>query len=279
MAIFDRKDCLFSFPICYNGFALEPNDYIEYVFLKNFLIDLGLICLSHMLLKHRAKWGYRMLGALFGGVFGCVYPLYEYPPLVCVILIAISGIVLCLMSSETKSLRKNLCLCLCFFICSLLFAGLNALFDYHILLIPIMSGILLLLCLIFERIVYRRREIVAFTYRCEAVLRGKRISLNGFLDTGNRVSFQGEPVCILYANAIADFLSSDHPLKTVGKIPITTVNGTKEILLLEFDSLSVYSEAKIHTIKKVKVGLSPNKLSDDYEILLHPSLIEEKYDS
>lgn len=279
MAIFDRKDCLFSFPICYNEIALEPNDYIEYVFIKNFLIDLGLICLSQMLLKDRVKWRYRLLGGCFGGVFGCVYPLYEYPPIVSALLKIISGIVLCLISSGAKSFRKNAYFCLCFFACSILFAGLNALFDYHVLLIPIMSVILLLFCVIFERIVYRRREIVAFTYRCTAVLRGKTIDLNGFLDTGNRVSFKGEPVCILSANVIADLLSSEEPLKTVGKIPICTVNGTKEILLLEFDSLSVYSEAKIHTIKKVKVGLSPNKLSDDYEILLHPSLIEEKYDS
>ena len=279
MAIFDRKDCFFSFVLCYNDVALEPNDYIEYVFLKNFLIDLALISLTHLLLKRKGKWRCSLLGALFGGAFGCVYALFDYPLIVDFSLKTISGIVLCLISSNTKSLRGNLRFLACFASCSCFFAGLTALLPYRVWGIPVMSVILFLFCLTIERMFYRRRAITSFSYPCKACFRGHELSLHGYLDSGNRVTFRGEPVCILFAKVITKFLSADEPIKAIGKISITTVNGSREILLLEFDSLTVYSASNVHTIKKVKVGLSPNKLSDDYEILLHPSLIEEDYDS
>ena len=109
------------------------------------------------------------------------------------------------------------------------------------------------------------------------------------MDTGNRLYDvkSGLPVVILSAKSIVKKLSDSQVQslvlgrgetlqKNARYLQISTVGGSNKILLLKPDEFRLYFEDGSNIIYDVAVGLtfSPLKDSEQYDAILHPSLME-----
>ena len=104
--------------------------------------------------------------------------------------------------------------------------------------------------------------------RCVIFCGDKSIEQQGFFDSGNKVYCGGAPVSVISlaaACALVDVAS----LKD--SVSVNTVTGSKRIKVFTADKLVIYSGENEHTIKCVKIGISPRAI---HSAVLHPDLAE-----
>ena len=109
-----------------------------------------------------------------------------------------------------------------------------------------------------------KREFV----RCVIWCGDKSIEQQGFFDSGNKVYCGGSPVSVISLAAACALVDVTDIKESVS---INTVTGSKKIKVFTADKLVIYSGQNEHTIKCVKIGISPRAINS---AVLHPDLAE-----
>ncbi len=111
-----------------------------------------------------------------------------------------------------------------------------------------------------------------FVYPCVVHYGEKKIKADGFLDSGNRASANGRPIC---------FLTPDLAYELLGAVVLTeettvlTVAGETRIRLFKADKLEIYCEKEPHIIENIYFSPSTKILRRDYKIVLGGSVLEK----
>ncbi len=264
--------------------------YIEYAFLENFLLDGALLWLSARAARVSVRWLWLTVGAAVGGSFAVAYPLMRLPSWLGTLLkIAVGLLMPMLVLGKVKTKRewRSYALCATLFF-ALAFAFGGALFggmqSFSLARLPsaaiacgffILAGVTLLLT---EKL-YKRRAIFKYIYECSLSYGGKTVRLRGFLDSGNRATSGGIPVCFLSAEIFYELVGYEIVFGSKGEgqvcdeMQICTMAGVRKLPLYK-GLLQVKAEKK-RVEKEVYFAAATNMLSREYKILLNGDILEE----
>ena len=97
---------------------------------------------------------------------------------------------------------------------------------------------------------------------------GNKVSLNGFFDSGNKVYYLGQPVCVI-PRSVAKKIIDDERIESTVKIH--TVAESKKLKVFTADKLEIRKGEKVTIFKGVKIAVTP--YAD--KAILHPDYMEE----
>lgn len=232
-----------------------------------------------------------------------MFPLIDIHIIYITILKLICGLLMCLILSPKFQIKKFIGLLFCFLGVTFCIGGasvglmyltgnnLNNIFNLNLLDFPlgvlisaIMLGIFFAARTFFIQI--RKNEIKPFLRTLEIFYRGKSISVNGLIDTGNNLYDPDNnlPVVVVNQNAFVRLLPDEFILQAVKAdkklrkdtkyIRFSTATDSSLMLIIKPDKILIYSGGKVNTIYDVMLGLSKRRLGGQtYEALIHPALI------
>ena len=262
--------------------------YIEYVIIDNLIIDFLILKATFSLTKIDYIKRRLFLCAFLGAVIALIYPLLELNQVILTLVKIMSGLLILLLANNYKNAKAFYINAVIFF--SLVFLTGGAVIGiYNIFNIPLStekSVALVFLPVYFiikglgEVITYfyKRKEIVSFIYEIELKVFNKSQKAIGFLDTGNGAFYEEKPI-IFCNKELAKKLLNENLIKTKFiKILITTATGQNENFSFKLDELILYKGDRAHIFSNVIVCIADVK-SSDYDIILHPALLKEDYES
>ena len=274
--------------------------YIEYVLAENFVLDCALIALSSRCAKAPCKRINLLLSALFGALFALLSPLFSLPIFWDYLLKICAGFFLCffafphLKNKKQRSMYASICLY--FFCISFIFAG--ALFAFlsfspqgneaHLIKnapFSLICSSFVFLCLFCERIVKKlqqKHRTQRYIYPCRVTYNEKSVLFSGFLDSGNKASKNGVPVCFISPAAAYDVglntsFFDNETSNTQGQVRdemlVRTVSG-KKTLRLYLGEIAVQND-KSYVKKQVYFSISTHILSHEYDLIFPASILDD----
>ncbi len=260
--------------------------YIEYVLIDNFVIDYLLLKATFVITNLSVKKGRLFLCAFLGGVFALTYPFMQEIGFLLTIIKILFGLLLMLLATNYKSIKSYYVNTLIFFALTFLTGGtilglsnilgieLGTEFSIVIIILPtylIIKGITELI-----KYIYKRKEVVSFIYDIELMLNNNVVKAKGFLDTGNGLYFNNEPVIICNKKLFLGLINSNSQLPKLEKIECKTVGGKTSLLAVKINSLKIYFNNEERIFNNVVMAIT-KEVSVEYQVILHPSFIGGNY--
>lgn len=262
--------------------------YVEYALAENFFLDAMLLWLALKTAKQAISARRLALASAIGAVFAVVFPLMRLGTALSYILKFAVGFLLCLIAIKGKGVGRYVFTVLLFFGYSFALGGaLLAVYsafsvDYRDgggylvesapvgLVIGGSFAFVLLSAALVKRL-YKKRAMRRFLYSCRVVLGGRSVRAEGFLDSGNRATAHGLPVCFLSPDLAFDLLGEGTMTE---EMTVVTVNGEKTIKIFLADSLEIYCGGKPNIIRKVYFAPSNHICAREYKIILNAGVTE-----
>lgn len=257
--------------------------YWEYAFAENFLLDGLLLYLAVACARGRTGILRLLFAAAVGGGEALLFPLFSLPAWAAYLLKFAGGALLALLAVKKGSLATHLVAIAAFFGLTFALGGLLvALYSFFgvpytagegylvegapVGLVVGVAGVFALLTVRGAKRFYRYRKVKRNLFLCRV---GGAKPVYGFADSGNCLSFRGEPVCVVGAAAALAYFH-DGP---VGRIRLSTVNGSRDAPVFEAE-LEVGGKAfgrAYFTVGEVNSG--------EYRIILHTAFVEGRHEN
>ncbi|MBQ8394765.1 MAG: sigma-E processing peptidase SpoIIGA, partial [Clostridia bacterium] len=218
--------------------------YIEYAFLENFLLDGVLLSLSLLAARASFRWWRVSLSAVCGAVFALIYPFIRLPELFDTPLKLAAGALLCLLAhgrlKNKKEWGRYALTCTLFFAFSFGFGGAliactggKTLQNTPVFAVLLGFGALSVIVLLLIKKLYEKRAAHAYIYPCMILYRERKIPVDGFLDSGNRATNNGVPVCFLAPDVFYEIWGESvlFQKETQEEMQIVTMTGERKIPL------------------------------------------------
>lgn len=255
--------------------------YIEYAFIVNFLLDGLLLYLALKCAKGKVRFWKLAVSAAVGGFEALVFPLLSLPVWCGYLIKLLGGVLLAVLVVSRGSPKTYFIVVLVFFALTFLFGGmLTAVYSFFsipyeegqgyilenapLTLVFVSAGILSVATIKIANTLYRYRGIKRNILPCKLTTEDRTVTWQGLADSGNCLSFRGEPVCVVSAiGALALFRKCE----PVGRMTVSTVNGSRE-------SPVFVCEMETEGIKRncfVTVGEITSK---EYQVILHTAFLE-----
>ena len=265
--------------------------YIEYVFLENTLFDFALLSLSFLLCKTKTAWWKILISACVGGVFAVVYPLILLPQVLLVILKIAVGLLLCFLPfpriKNKKEWGRYALNAVVFFLVTFLYGGaltalLSAFFPQKTPVGWVVLGFAVLsviACFAVQKL-YQKRKVFQYIYPCKIAYNQQKISLLGYMDSGNLASKNGLPVCFLAPDVFYDlfgeailFKKGQGEGQVCDEMAISTMAGERKIQLFRAKLTVQFS---VHKSCEVEAyfAAATNMINREYQLLLNAKIIE-----
>ncbi len=270
--------------------------YIEYVIIDNLIIDYLLLSLSLRASNCKTNKFRLIMSSIIGTIVAVIIPLLNLNNVYSIIIKLVLALLMCYVAGSYLSIKK-------YFITFLSFLGFTFLSGGVIIAIfylssvdyekgfslnydasfPIGFTILIMYGLYFvlkNQItkLLKTKSINPFIRKCILVVKGKRFSVLGFIDSGNRLfdTKTGLPIIVGSKNLFLKIQNLNITLKDAGNIQIKTVGGDSKMKIYFIDKLLIYNEQKVNIYNNVLIGRANDDFCDavKYELLLNPSLIE-----
>ena len=274
--------------------------YIEYVIIDNMVLTYAISDLTYRILLGLPSRKRCLLCSVVATVVAVWYPFVKNN----VALIAIKVVLLIVLGCILFIGKSRFVLgCIVFLLLTFAFGG--AVFAVNYLILPEVVGInapigdfslglIVVLCValwLLARKVFiktnKARLISDCMYPFQVSIAGKIVSLNGFIDTGNRLfdSVSGLPIVVVRASKIMECFTDEQLCAMVvgGKVSVgrkshyitytTVAGGNNRMLLIEPDFFRVKTK-RGYDNKSVMVGISFSPIRDDdrCDAILHPSI-------
>lgn len=257
--------------------------YVELALLENFCMDFTLLYCAKLVTKNKAGWKRISVASALGACFAVLFPLFKLPAVWSVIIKILSGIALCLVACKFKKIS----VCIKFFAAFLIFSAVLAgaligIFSlagiayqqgggFILSSVPIgipMFGALILV--IAAKVIKNKfskgskKEV-----NCRIYAGQSHVSLTGFFDSGNKVSYRGAPVSVIPRRSAEKIVDVE---RITEGVKIHTVAGSKIIKIFTADRLEVDFGDKTQTYKGVIIGVSHAHITC---AILNPDILEE----
>ena len=257
--------------------------YWEYAFLENAVLDGLLLYLAVKCARMRARPLRLLAAAALGGAFAVVFPLILLPGWAAYAVKFLSGAAIVLIAASGKRARGYLVSVASFFALTFALGGLltavYSFFDIEtadgtgfylerapVALIVGGSGAFAVCVLAGARALWKYRAVRRNVLHCVLTEGERSVTWEGFADSGNCLTFRGEPVCVVSAAGIFALFGA-HP-KEEGRLEIGTVNGRSSSPVFRCDSLKI--GAAVHK----GIFLTVGDVGGKYPIILHTALTE-----
>lgn len=251
--------------------------YIDGVLFLNFIFDFMLLLTTSIVLKRNVKIFNIILGAFIGSLSTLVL-FFNITSIQLFIIKIYLSILMILFTFYYKDLKYTLINLGIFYIISILLGGflyfLNIEFSYkhnglifynnglsiNVIILFIISPVILYIYIRQSKIFQKR---IKHCHKVNLKIGKKNISLNGYLDTGNTLSYKGKPV------VITNILNNFNKKKIM--VPYVTIDGTGMIECIE-----AKVEIKDLGIYDVLLGFNENINISGVDILLNGKMEDKK---
>ncbi len=261
--------------------------YIEYVIINNVIIDYLMLKATFLLTGNPIKKRRLFLCAFLGGIIALVYPALEINQTILTLVKIASGLLIVLLASEYKSAKSFYINAVIFFfyifITGGVIIGVFNIFGVEYQTEFIVASIVVPVYLVLGALAqvkdyfFKRKNIASLTYNVELTLKGQKLNAKGFLDTGNSLLDNGEPVILCDKHFAKKIIGENLAKMKFKKIDVSTATGNRQNLAFKLDRLVLYMADKEHIFDNVTICISQLTL-DGYDIILHPDLIKENSD-
>ena len=269
--------------------------YIEYVILDNLIIDYLIIFFTSMIMSCKYNLKNIVVAVMFGVVGAVVFPLYYITTFYLTCVKIMTGFLMVALLKKYANFREYLTTCIVLFTITFLFGGLcigvNSMFGIETsggqvlingysfpvsVFVLFASGYFYLFVQLIKYSKYKNK-LTNFYFDVQVVLNSRRYFLRGYLDSGNKLLDNGQPVVVVPFKIFLKVFK-DYPIEKVvlGCAPnnphyinIISVSEMDKMLVLEIDKILIKNNEKNKEYTNVKLGLSKANFSSDFDILLH----------
>ncbi len=266
--------------------------YIESFIIQNILINFCLLRLTYLTIKQKTSFFKMLLASIIGASFSVIAAVFLKDIVIMNIIKFLSAFLMILIAfKQTKKQFIFSYIMLFIFtyamggaITSLSGASYQTSFGVIIsskISLEAVSLFVIILTYIFELAVKHikfKLKLNNLIYPITLCLNNNKIRINGFLDTGNLLKYNGEPVVIIDLSAYLKLTHENYInflIKKSETATLNTVNGKNQIKIFKLD----YIEIKINNKKKiikdqyVAVNAGNSFKNTNYQALLTPGLI------
>ena len=262
--------------------------YIEYVLIDNFVIDFLLLKSALMTTATPTNKKRLVFSALLGAGLALFYPLIEHVKLISVTVKILCAILMVLVSAKHRNIRSFYLTSLLFLVYTFISGGaitglfnlFNIEYSNEISIAFMIAPVYLVLKVAFSIIKHlvKSREVLSNCVKIEIEHGKRKIGGVGFFDTGN-CAFDGDRPIIVCGKAFAlKLLGSGMGKVSIKKVEIITVNGKSQNSAIELDKLWIYNGDEPNIFNNVTLCVSKYFIGDGYDVILHPSLMEDLND-
>ena len=256
--------------------------YVELALLENFCMDFTLLYCAKTVAKNPAGIFRLVIAAVFGACFAVAFPLFGIGSVLSVIIKILSGLIICLIAGKFAHVKAYIKLTALFTAFTALLGGaLVGIFSlagisfdagsgYILSSVPIgipLFGALLLI-IAARKIAAKLKRVDKTEVACAVYNDGKKVNIAGFFDSGNKVYYSGQPVCVIPLEAARKIIDETR-IETFVKIH--TVADSKKLKVFTADRLEICKGEKVKAYKGVKIAVTP--YAD--KAILHPDYLEE----
>ena len=257
--------------------------YVELALAENFCMDFTLLYCAKLVSKNPARIARVAAASALGACFAVVFPLFGLKGAWALAVKIITCPIIGLASGKFKGFKAYSKMTVAFL--AFTFAvggGLIAVFslaglDYKqgegYLLSSVPVGIPLfaaLIAVIFARkLADRLKKTKKQTVTCGIYYGGKRLEIQGFFDSGNKVSFHGVPVSVIPLSCALKIID---PTCIKEQVKIHTVAGSKNLKVFTAEKIEISDGEKTDTVENVMIGISPYASGG---AVLNPELLED----
>ncbi len=255
--------------------------YLDYVFFINFLFDFILLLTISIILKRNIKLKRIIIGSIYGGISTFIMFL-EISSYLYFILKLLTGLLMIIITFKYKDIKYTVTNYIYLLILSILLGGslylINIEIGYeHIGMLFFTNGkkvnsIILLLISIIIMIIYAKtlkkyKKEINLYYKVDLYINNKILKLNGYLDTGNKLSsiYSNKPICIINKDILTNIDNFIY-------VPYNTINGNSIMKCIKVDKIYI---SNIGFKYNVLIGISNDKfLLEGVDIILNINLLE-----
>ncbi|MGN1104598.1 MAG: sigma-E processing peptidase SpoIIGA [Candidatus Coproplasma sp.] len=256
--------------------------YIEFALIENFCMDFALFTCAKVAVKNPASYLRIAFASAIGAAFAVSFPLLNLTGVWAVAVKILSGAALSAIAGKFQSFKGYLRFATAFTAATFISGGtLIAVFSltgvsytdgggYILSSIPVGIPFFAVICLVIavKKIAAKFVNTKVIEVKCKIYLGDKYVSTNAFYDSGNKVYYNGVPVCVAPRH-IALQLMDITLIKTFAKVH--TVAGEAKLPVFTADKIEIDDGREIKVINSVIIGISPTHIS---RAVLHPDLSE-----
>lgn len=273
--------------------------YVDILVLLNFLVDYFLLLLVAKLLNIKYKIKRLVFGAFVGGISALYIFISVKYKIIEVLINCLISALICLCAFGFKSIKLFLKRTLSLYIVSCLYAAIMFLLhktfkpnglvinnsvvfiDISPLFLVLATVIIYLSLIIFKKIF---KTDAKFSKRADITLclENNTTNLSAIIDSGNSIEdvfFQNE-IIIVDSDAVSKLFKTNNLKKNKDYknryrlIPCDTVAGATCLEGYRIDKATVNIEKKKILLNKPVLAISKSKLTDDYQAILNPKILE-----
>ena len=258
--------------------------YFEYAFAENVLLDGLLLYLALKCARGKVKAWRLILASALGGLEAIFFPLLSLPTWAAYVVKLLGGALIALIAVSDRGVKAHTVVLGAFFTMTFLLGGLLvALYSFFevpysagegyfvegapVALVLAVAGIFAVAAVRLSGTFYRYRKRKRNILPCKLSANGKTYDLHGYADSGNRLFFRGEPVCVISAIGALKFFRGQTP---VGRMNLHTVSGSRESPVFLCEALEVngcQKENCYFTVGEIS--------SKEHSLILHTALVED----
>lgn len=258
--------------------------YFEYAFAENVLLDGLLLYLALKCTRGKVKAWRLILSSVLGGIEAVLFPILTLSAWAAYAVKFFGGALIAIIAVSERGFKPHCIVLVAFFAMTFLLGGLlvaaYSFFEIPYLagegylvegapisLVLAVSGAFAVVVVRFSRVFYRYRKRRQNILPCKIIAGGKTHDLHGYADSGNRLFFRGEPVCVISAIGALKLFRGQMP---VGRMELHTVSGSREspVFLCEM--------IEVNGCKKENCYFTVGDISSkEHSLILHTALVED----
>ncbi len=265
--------------------------YIEIFLLQNILINLCLLKLINSTTKYHTTFYKLALASIIGSFFSVISAIFIINNHILNLIKLICAVSMLKIAFKSNLKQFVICFILLFVYTFALGGAIinlsSATYATSFGLVVSSKFNLTTICLSIILLTYfvdmvvkhqkNRTKLNTYIYTIELKLNSKKIKINAYLDSGNLLQFNNQPVIILDLNTYLKLSNTDildFYLKTNQQIQTSTITGCQNLKLFKIDKITIYAKQKIE-IKNQYIAINTNNSfkNTNYQALLSPLML------
>lgn len=264
--------------------------YIETFLLQNILINLCLLKIVQTTTKYHSTFFKLLLASILGSVFSVLASVFILNALILNIIKFVCAIVM-LKSAFKLNLKQFLTSFILLFVFTYAFGGAVMSLSSSVyttsfgvvckseLSLTGICFIILIITYLFDlvaRSIKNHAKTNNYIFNIQLELNNSKIRLNAYLDSGNLLEYNNQPVMIIDKNVYYKLVKNDF-IKlglTSNTISTNTITGSNKLQLIKVDKIIIFAKKKIVIENQYIAKNSTNAFKNaNYQALLSPLML------
>lgn len=272
------------------NYTFDMTIYIESFLIQNVLINFCLLRLVLLTSKSKSSFWRLFFGAFVGAIASVIVAMFLENVVAINIIKLLCALVMVLIAFKCKAKGYAFNLILLFLYTYAFGGGIMSLTsavyvtNFGVVMnskisLEVICLLIIGLTYVFEMVAKHIKGKIKngkFIYNTTLFLNGQKLKVNAFLDSGNMLSFNGQPVVVIDLKTYLKLSKTDlvqFYLKRFESIKTGTVNGSENLRIDKLDKMVIDCGKKKKVVYNPPIAITPNFKAENYSVLISPSLV------